>query len=492
MHFTVLDAAIVLAYLIGIAAFGIWIGGRQTSAKDYFLSESAVPWWAVCFAIVATETSALTFLSIPGLAYVGNFNLLQLAIGYIIGRILVAGVLLPRYFQGELTTAYAFLETRFGPRLRKATSIVFQFTRLFADGVRLYTTAIPLALLIQGNAFLPHFGGETGVYVFSIGLLSTLTLMYVFIGGVRAVIWTDVIQLLLYITGAIIACFVIVGKLPAPISGIVSNPAFAAKTSIISFGTACSDLIRSPLHILPAIVGGMFLSMASHGADQLIIQRVLSTRSLRKARKAMILSGFIVAVQFALFLFVGTLLYFYFEGAPYSPNEVFATFILNHFPSGLSGLLVAAILAAAMSTLSGSISAISSATVMDILVPLRRTAWTDLESLRWSRRISFGWSVLLVCVASLFIGTPKAVIEIALSIASFTYGGLLGVFLLGILTKRTRETSALVGFFAGIAGMAVIITLTPIAWTWYTFVGSAICIIIAVIFEHLLPARGPA
>lgn len=484
MSFSTLDVIIIFAYLAGIAAFGILSGGKQKSTKDYFLSESAVPWWAVCIAIVATETSALTFLSLPGLAYATNFNFLQLSFGYIIGRIVVAFVFLPRYIDGNLSTAYELLGNRFGMLARRSASIVFMGTRLVADGVRLYTTAIPLALLVTGFGLLPGFG-NTEIYLIALILLSSLTLVYVFLGGVRAVIWTDVAQLFIYILGALLTCMFLWKDFSGSFAMLYDDTVGLGKMEVLNWGfdLTFAEFFSKPYTLFASLIGGMFLSMASHGTDQIIVQRVLATKGVRKAQAAMIMSGVIVFFQFLLFLIVGSLLYLFYIGKTIPSNEVFAKFIIEEMPTGLSGLIIAGILAAAMSTLSGSISALSSSTMMDIYLPLRKSAISDADALRLSRRFSIAWCVVLVIVATFFIQTPQTVVELALSIASFTYGGLLGIFLLGVLFTRVRQRSAIAGFIAGIVGMTAIILFTPIAWTWYTLIGSLLTIIVGLLPE---------
>ncbi len=491
MTFTALDAVIIVGYLVGIAVFGIVTGGRQQSARDYFVSERSVPWWAACFAIVATETSALTFLSIPGIAYTTNLNFLQLSFGYLLGRIIIARWFLPSYFDGELSTAYAFLERRFGVPLRRTASVVFMGTRTFADGVRLYTTAIPLTILLQGTPMLAGFDAQT-FSIIAIVLLSILTLVYVLIGGVRAVIWTDVIQLFIYVAGAVIAIVILLGLIPLNLGDILAQAGGAGKLSV--FATGFEDgwwgVVTRPYTLIGSVVGGMFLSMASHGTDHLIVQRLMATNHLARARKALVWSGVIVIVQFLLFLFVGTLLWEYHQGAAISSNEVFSRFIIEHIPTGLCGFIIAGIMAAAMSTLSGSISSLSASTLMDIVVPMSRRTWDEATQLRWSRLIALGWTLVLMLVATLFINTPKTVVELALSIASYTYGGLLGVFLLGFFTQRVSMAAAITGFAAGIAAMSLIIAFTPLSWTWYTMAGSLICIVVAGVVHVISSHRG--
>lgn len=474
MNFSYLDAIIVVLYLAGVTVYGILIGGRQKSARDYFVSEKAIPWWAVCFAIVATETSALTFISVPGIAYVGNLNFLQIAIGYIIGRIIISYFLLPKYFEGELLTAYAYLGKRFGAKTKNFASAVFMITRVFADGVRLYATAIPLALILKG---WDVFTGapEWQIYSYSIIIIAVITLAYTYLGGIRAVIWTDVIQMFIYIGGGILAVYVLSGKIQSGFSEILLQLSSQGKLDFINFSF---DLTK-PYTLIASVIGGGVLSMASHGTDQLIVQRLLATNSLQASRKALITSGFIVFIQFALFLFVGSMLYVFFNGEVMKSDEVFPKFIIGYIPSGISGLIIAGLLAAAMSTLSGSISALSSALVEDIYKPYWGKNKTAEELLKVSKIIALIWCGVLILSAFLFMNSSQAVVVLGLSIASFTYGGLLGTFLLGIFFKRLKQTDAIIGFACGIVGMIFIIYFTKVAWTWYTIIGVAITLITA-------------
>lgn len=482
MTFSILDGIIVLVYLGGIALFGVLIGGKQQSVRDYFISDRAVPWWAVCGTIVATETSALTFLSLPGLAYGGSLLFLQLAIGYILGRIAVAIFLIPRYFEGNIDTAYAVIEQRFSSSLRRSASAVFMGTRIFADGVRLYTTAIPLALLMEGFHLLPD-AGSFHVYAVAMAVLTVLTLLYVYFGGIRAVIWTDVAQWFIYIFGAVISLYVLLDLLPFSLSEIISTLSARGTLQVFrilpegGFGA----LFTEPYTLFGGLLGGAVLSMASHGTDQLIVQRVLASGSRRPAQRAMVLSGIVVFIQFALFLLVGALLSLHMPDSAYTANEVFAAFILRDLPVGVTGLIVAGILAAAMSTLSSSISALSSATMLDFILPRRPGAFDDARALRWSRGLAFFWAIVLYFVAMLFIRTPDVVVELALSIASYTYGGLLGLFVLTLLPRRISSRAAASGFIAGIVGNALVILFTPLAWTWYTLCGAMITIAAALL-----------
>ena len=477
MNFSSLDVIIIILYLVGVALFGILKGGRQKTAKDYFLSEKAIPWWAVCFAVVATETSALTFISIPGVAYVSNLNFLQIAIGYIIGRVIVSWFLLPKYFEGELLTAYAYLGKRFGAKTKNFASTVFMVTRVFADGVRLYATAIPIAIIFKGyNLFSDT--PDWQIYSIAIIIMAAITLIYTYLGGVRAVIWTDVIQMFIYIGGGILALIVLTGLIPGSFGDIVSGLSQKGKLEFFNFYWA-GDFFSKPYTFIASLLGGIFLSMASHGTDQLIVQRLLTTESLKKSQKALIWSGIIVFFQFALFLVIGAMLFVFFGGEVMKSDEVFPKFIIQNMPSGISGIIIAGLLAAAMSTLSGSISALSSTLVGDIYKPYWGKNKTDSEMLTVSRVIALVWAGILILSAFLFMNSNKAVVELGLTIASFTYGGLLGTFLLGIFFSKIKQTDAIIGFAAGILGMVFIIYFTKIAWTWYTVIGVIFTIVTA-------------
>lgn len=465
MGLSSLDYFIILTYLIVIAIWGIISGGKQKSTFDYFLGSKRIPWWAVCFAIVATETSTLTFISIPGVAYATNLNFLQLTFGYIIGRIFIALFFLPAYYKGSVETAYRFLETRFGPIARKTASGVFMITRLLADGVRLYATAIPIKLI-------------TGVdYPTAIIITAVVTLIYTYIGGIKAVIWMDVVQMFIYLTGALAAIYILLTQLNINIIDVLNSSTLSDKILIVnfSFGNSIADFFSIPYTFLASIIGGMFLSMASHGTDQLIVQRLLSTNSLKSSRKAIVTSGFIVLIQFSIFLLIGVLLYIFYNGEKIDPNEVFTKYIIENIPSGISGIIISGLLAAAMSTLSGSMNSLASALLFDFLK--QSPKFPKHLELYISRILTFVWCLLLVLSALLFMNTPKTVVELALSIASFTYGGLLGIFLLGIFFKKPSQIDSIIGLSTGIIVMILVISLTKIAWTWYILIGSSFTIL---------------
>ena len=508
-RFTTLDAIVLIAYLVGTTALGLWVGRRQRDAKDYFVADRAIPWWAVMLSIVATETSALTFISTPGLSYgnapgYGNLGFLQVVAGYILGRIVVAAVLLPRYFQGNLVTAYALLETRFGLATRRFTSIVFMVTRGLADSVRVFATAIPVALIIG-----PSVTNQAYVMPMSVLLLGFLTVAYTYKGGMKAVVWTELLQATIYISGGLAALFMLGSLVPGGWSAIWSGASTAGKTSAVDFRFTLSN----PHTVWAGLIGGAFLAMASHGTDQLIVQRLMSSRSLKDAQRAIIGSGLVVFCQFFLFLAIGLGLWAFYQGRTFTATDaIFPTFILEHMPPGLVGLIVAAIVAATMSTHSGAINSLAGATTHDIYLPLSKRSADDPQTLKMGRMFALIWGVVLTLGALLFPEDTKTpVVIVALGIASFTYGGLLGGFFLGIFWRRAIQRDAILGMSVAIVTMAFIVfarpistaypplasTLAPfagIAWPWYVLVGTTITLVVGILssLTHPEPVRDPA
>lgn len=496
--FSLLDLVIVVIYLAGVAIAGIILAGKQKSARDYFLGAHKVPWPAVLLSIVATETSALTVISVPAVAYTGDLTFLQITFGYCFGRIIVATVFLPRYFEKRLLTAYEYLGDRFGQGLRAAASLTFMITRLLADGVRVFACAIPVAMLFRllGFKTSPYL-----LYALSIIIVSLVTLIYTYLGGIRAVIWTDVIQLILYLGGAVLALAVIVSRVPQGMTSAVSFLKEQQKLRLIAFGLNLSfkDFLAQPYTFFTALLGGAFFSLASHGTDQLIVQRLLATRKLRSSQQALIGSGVIIIIQFALFLVVGLLLFVFYQGqTPASlglatADEIFIKFIVEQMPAGASGLMLAAILAAAMSTLASAINSLAAASRFDFKGRGGGSFAESTRELRASRQFSLVWGLIILFSALLLAhlqlnspGKRPAVVELGLGIASYTYGGLLGVFLLGLLSRKAGKAQAFLGFFSGVIALLFLVkgpvqAILPgeglaLAWPLYVVVGSAVVI----------------
>lgn len=469
------DYIIIVSYLICVAIFGILRGGKQKSVNDYFLGSRNIPWWAVCFSIVAAETSTLTFISVPGLAYVTNLNFLQVTFGYLLGRIIVALFFIPAYVKGELKTAYSYLENRFGSKTRTFASIIFLITRTAADGVRLFATAIPLKLLLGID------------YPLAILIIAIVSLIYTYTGGLKSVIWVDVIQMFVYLGGAIVASIYLLNLFPEGWTTVLTATHTHHKLDIfnLGFSQGISDFFSQPYTLVGGLIGGMFLSMASHGTDQLIVQRLLATPDLKNSQKAIVTSGVIVIIQFAIFLILGVMLYVYYGSLEIRSDEVFPKFIIEVLPPGVTGFIIAGLFAAAMSTLAGSMSSLSSSTMIDIYLPFFGKNINNTRQLKISRIITLVWGGLLVCSALIFMESPHAVVELALSISSFTYGGLLGTFLLGFFVKKAKQEDALAGFTAGIFVMISVISLKLVAWTWFTFIGVLATLFIGMILTAI-------
>lgn len=479
--FTLLDLAILAAYLFGVTAWGTWLGRGQRGGRDYFLGARNLPWLAVMLSVVATETSTLTFLSIPGVAYFGTLGFLQLTFGYLAGRTVVAAVLLPAYYRGELTTAYQLLEGRFGRGTRRFTSAIFMVTRVLADSVRLFATAIPLHLI-------------TGwPYEVSILVMGAFTLVYTYFGGIKAVVLIDALQMGLYLLGALTALVALQLLIPEGWLGAVAAAAREGKLSALDFSLDPG----TPYTFWAGLVGGGFLSMASHGTDQLIVQRLLTCRDLRASQKALVGSGVAVMVQFALFLAIGLGLWTFYGGRAFErPDEIFARFIVEELPPGVSGLLIAGVFAAAMSTLASSINSLASASAYDFFAPALRVDRDDPRTLRAGKLFTLVWGGLLIGGAVLFIPLSRgtAAVEVALGIASLVYGGLLGAFALGVLVPGVRQGHVMAAMTVGIATVTAIwwFERAEVAWPWYVFIGTTVTFGTGSLAARLVPVAVPA
>lgn len=465
--FTTLDILILVGYLVGVTTWGAWLGRGQTGGSDYFLGSRNLPWWAVMLSVVATETSTLTFLSIPGVAYMGTLVFLQITFGYLIGRVAVSRMLLPAYYRGEQRTAYELLELRFGSTTRRFASGIFMITRLLADSVRLFATAIPLALVT---------GWDYPVSILAIGLL---TLVYTYFGGIKAVVWVDALQMGLYLLGALVTIAVIHTLVPGGWSGVFSQAGDAGKLALFDFSWDLSVTYT----IWSGVLGGGLFTMASHGTDQLMVQRLLTCRSLRDSQRALIGSGVLAIAQFALFLFIGLGLWTFYGGQAFERgDEIFARFLVQELPSGLTGLVMAGVFAAAMSSLSSSINSLASASAYDFWAPIVGAEQDEERVLRAGKFFTLVWAVLLIGAAILFIplSTDTSAVEVALAVASVVYGGLLGAFILGIRSRRADARSVMIGMTLGIGVVAAIwmFARTSVAWPWFVPIGSSVTLLV--------------
>lgn len=469
-----LDLGIVIVYMIGVTLFGLRFRGTGQTLKGYFLADNAIPWWAISLSIVAAETSTLTVISVPGIAYDGNFSFLQLVFGYLIGRIVVSFVFIPQYFKGNLVTAYQLMERRFGNRLRTLTAGIFLVTRAAAEGVRVFAVAIVVRIALGGMLTgLSDFQRD----VAAIAVVTLLTLVYTFEGGIRAAIWTDVVQQTVYVTGTIVGLFTILHLVPGGWPTVHTLAGAAGKFHIFDF--SWNPIVKYTFW--SGLIGGTFLTMASHGTDQLIVQRLLAARSERQSKLALIVSGVAVLAQFTLFLFIGAMLFVYYRISPPAhaftrTDTIFPEFVVTQMPHGVSGLLIAAILAAAMSNLSAAVNSLSSTAIIDFYARLRPQS-TERQRMRLSRLAIVVWGLVLFFLA-LLARHGGRVIEVGLSIASVAYGALLGVFLLGVLTRRANERGAIVGMVTGFSLNVYLWLGTSISFTWYVVLGSTVTFIV--------------
>ncbi len=455
-----IDLAVIIAYLAGVTWFGARFRKQQRSLKDYFLGGQNAPWWAIALSIVSAETSTLTIIGTPPLAYAGSYVFLQVVFGYLLARIVISAIFLPQYFKGQMYTAYALMERRFGTRTRKVTSGIFLITRSLAEGVRVFAISIVISIIL-------HTSGPASILV-----IIALTLFYTFEGGMTAVIWTDVIQMGMYVLGAAVSFFVLLGKIPGGFGHVIDVAGMAGKLRVFDFHWSWTN----PYTFWAGVIGGCFLTTASHGTDQLVVQRLLSAKSESQSRLALLSSWMVIFVQFSLFLVIGTMLWVYQDARAFGKDELdrlYPSFIWASLPVGIAGLAMAAIIAAAMANLSAALNSLASATVVDFYQPLTRSKYSPENYLRVSRFSTIFWGGVLAAIA-LVASHWGSVLESGLSIASVTLGILLGVFLLGVLTKRAGENAAITGVAAGAVTMFFVKFETAIPFTWWVLIGSAV------------------
>lgn len=471
-----LDLAIILGYLVAVVAAGFWFGRRQQTTQQYFTAGHGVPWWAISASIVATETSTITFISVPGIAWArgGDFRFLQIVFGYVIARFVISAVFMPWYFRGELVTVYELLRTRFGNAVKGLAASLFIVMRTIADGVRLLLTAYVLAAVFKSIG-----APQVGVAASVIGL-GAVMIVFTLVGGIEAVVWIEVVQLAIYVGGAVAAAVVLINDVG--FAHAIALGSASDKFRVFDFGF---DLTRN-FTFWSGIVGGTFLTLSTHGTDQYLVQRYLCTDRPRNAAKALLASGAAVLVQFAGFLFIGVLLFAFYGNASQftAPDQVFPHFIANHLPAGLSGLVVAAILAAAMSS---SLNSIAATFVADLYRPMVRTA-DDRRDMNVSRIVTIVAGIVQIAVGLAMQQSQRSALNSALSVASLINGPILGVFFLG-MTKRAGSRAALAGMMAGIATVGWIAFRTPVAWPWYTVIGSLTTLLVGSVAGVLTPAH---
>ena len=484
------DLAVILAYLAGITWFGAHFRRSQKGLRDYFLGGRSAPWWAIALSIVSAETSTLTIVGTPSLAFQGNMGFLQIVLGYLLARIVISILFLPHYFKGEMFTAYELMRQRFGERIRKLTASIFLVTRAMAEGVRVFAISLVISIVLGT--------GE----IASIALIVVLTLLYTFEGGMTAVIWTDVVQMTLYVAGAVLSFFAILSRIPGGWAHVAAVAGAAHKFTVFDFRfSPTAEFFSRSYTFWAGVLGGCFLTTQSHGTDQLMVQRLLSARNERQSRTALLASWAVILFQFTLFLLIGILLYVYYGDLyPFPPqrlaqfhpelagDKLYPAFIWHNMPAGIAGLLIAAVLAAAMANVSAALNSLASTTVVDFFRARARQA-TEKQSMQVARMATVVWGAVLLAIA-IAARNSKSVLEAGLSIGSIPAGALLGVFLLGVLTRRPQERSAMAGVLAGLLVILYVVLETHIAFTWYVLIGTSVTFAVGLLgsmFEGKIP-----
>jgi solute:Na+ symporter, SSS family len=477
MTLTSLDYAVIVGYLLAITAFGSWFARFQKTTRDYFLNDRSVPWWAICFTIVATETSTLSFIGVPAQAYAGNMTFLQLALGYIFGRIIVSLLFIPAYFRGELYTSYELLQRRFGPEVKNVAAVIFVVTRTLADGVRLFATALVIAVVTQMPVTL------------AIVLIGVAMIIYTTRGGVSAVIWTDVVQMFVYIAGAMVVFYTLLYQIDGGWNAVVAAGEEAGKFRMFNWALDPKAVYT----IWSGLLGGIALTLATHGTDQFLVQRLLSARSAVSAASGLVLSGFIVFAQFALFLCIGVMLFTFYQQTPLprplvSNDEILPLYVVTSLSHGAAGFIVAAIVAAALSP---SINALAATTVNDFYLKYVRPDADQSTLMRVSRHATIFWGVAQIAVAIGSQWATKSVLDAGLAVLSLSAGPVLGAFLVGVLTTRVGSRAMMVGIVSGIVVVTAVWWTGIAQWTWYAFIGSTVTVATAVVASSIVSEEAP-
>lgn len=481
-----LDLTIVIAYLLGVTALGMRFRrlqqstapDAQSAGREYFLGGRTAPWWALAFSIVATETSTLTIIGTPAISYAGNLTFIQLVFGYLIGRVLIVLLLLPGYFRGEFFTAYELIEKRFGEKMRAVAASTFLITRAIAEGVRVSAIALVVSVVLGTSERLAVF------------VVIALTVLYTFEGGMKAVIWTDVAQLFVYMTGSAITLFLLLHRIPGGWNEVTQVAALAGhKFQFLDF----SWNLATKYTFWSGVIGGSFLTMATHGTDQTIVQRLLAAKTQRDSSRALLTSGVIVLVQFTVFLLIGVFLFVFAQHSPLlaagdRTDRILPLFLVREMPVGLAGLLLASIVAVAMSNASGSLNSLAASSVLDF-AKLRGKTTDARQLLRLSRAMTLLWGLVLMGFGLVKWGP---VLEAGLTVTSLPFGSLLGLFLLGTFDRGANAPGALVGMFAGLATVLSVFQFTKVAFTWYFLIGAVVTFLVGSLTSRLTQRAQPA
>jgi solute:Na+ symporter, SSS family len=508
--FNAADWLVIIVYLLGIIGLGVWFGRDQKNTRDYFLGSKNTSWWVIGMSIVAAETSALTIISVPAMAYGSNISFIQIIVGYVIARIILAVVMVPHYLKGEIYSPYQLLESAFGQSARKVAGGMFLISETLAAGVRVYVASIPIRLIF-GDRVLNLGTGDP--ILGAILLFVLLSLVYTYIGGVKAVIWTDAVQFGLFMAGGLFTIFYVPTLVEGGASQLFSEAAQAGK--LHWFNSQFS--LSMPFNIWMGIIGGTFVVLSSHGAEQLIVQRVLACRTVADGRKALALSAVFIFPLFLIFLIAGVMLWVYYQhtamaipipeirpGSGIKANDyIYPIFMMSAVPHVLKGFLIVAILSAAMSSVSSALTSLASVSTMDFVKGITRSARSEEFYLKFSKVSTIVWAAALILVAYLS-REVEYVLNAAFSLRGLTSGALLAGLLLVVLWKRGSAVPVVAAMVGAFLIMIVVSRITwssigvdgqevqnKVAWPWFTLIGTITALSIAYITRALIPTREP-
>jgi solute:Na+ symporter, SSS family len=502
------DWLVIVAYLGGITALGLWFGRDQRNTRDYFLGSRSLPWWGIGASIVATETSALTIIGVPAIAYGSNLMFIQMIVGYVIARVILAVVMVPHYLRGEIYSPYQLLEQHLGRGPRRVAAAFFLFLETLAAGVRVYVASIPVQLML--GASVCSLGGLVDPILGAILLFVGLSLVYTCVGGMKAVVWTDAVQMLLFIGGGLYALAYIPTLVEGGWGGALTQAAAAGKLAWLNLDFG----FTAPFNLWMGLIGGTVMVLSTHGAEQLIVQRVLACGSVAEGRKALILSAGLIFPLFLIFLLVGAMLWVFYQTHPFqvplpearpgirSADFIFPIFMLTEVPPVLRGCLIVAILAAAMSSISSALSALASVSTMDFVQPALPHR-SEAFFLRFAQASTVGWAAALVLVAFL-TREVQFVLNAAFSLRGLTSGALLGGLLLALFARGVGPRAAMAGMIASLLVMNAIYWPPNLAawrevwlrvfggeifWPWFTLIGTAVTLGTAGLVRALWPEQ---
>ena len=507
-YFNFGDWFVILLYLGGIIGLGVWFGKDQRNTRDYFLGSRNIPWWGIGVSIVAAETSALTIIGVPAIAYGSNILFIQMIVGYVIARIILAVVMVPHYMKGEIYSPYQLLEQHLGRGPRRLAGGFFLFLETMAAGVRVYVACIPIRLLL-GEAVC-SFGGLVDPILGAILLFVGLSLLYTYIGGVKAVIWTDAVQFGLFLAGGVFALFYIPTLIDGGWGAVMAQAGAAGKLAWLN----TTFTFSAPFNIWMGVIGGTVMVLSTHGAEQLIVQRVLACRDVADGRKALALSAVLIFPLFLIFLLVGVMLWAFYQGHPFqiplpearpgikSNDFIFPIFMMTEVPHILKGFLIVAILSAAMSSISSAITSLASVSTMDFVKQIVKGR-DEEYFLRFSKISTVFWAAVLVGTAWL-TREVTFVLNAAFSLRGLTAGALLGSLIIALFWKRLGARATMAGMTASLVVMNLIYWPANVAvtkdwwlrtfgaevfWPWFTLIGTLVTLGVAWGVARVWPER---